>query len=283
MKPPSKRQIFKNNTSEAPDYVGQLVRFFWRTSWNLFAKNEEDRSTTTPYSVVWTDEDDRTAVRYVEDFIVGFPYLVIEGRDIDKTITWLDTKFNFYTEKEIFQWVKTANSVPEAIEAVLRLGVASPQQFEREFFEVYQYVFEHPEPTVRSVGFQAWQYCGWREIMPIVERMKTSDPNEQIRTEAEDTLKAYEISLTYDQLSHEEQKGSLQLQLKLDSDKQKLTELRTQLKKVEERIDFARRTNIFGRPQSGENERERDKLTQEIKDSKHRIAENESAIEALEE
>ena len=74
-----------------------------------------------------------------------------------------------------------------------------------------------------------------------------------------------------------------ELQQELKSNKQKLTELRSQLKKVEERIDFARRTNIFGRPQSGENERERDKLTQEIKDIKHRIAENESAIKALEE
>ena len=74
-----------------------------------------------------------------------------------------------------------------------------------------------------------------------------------------------------------------QLQQELKNDKQKLTELRTQLKQVEERIKQARKTNIFGRKQSGENERERDKLTQEIKDVKNRIAENESSIKALEE
>ena len=80
-----------------------------------------------------------------------------------------------------------------------------------------------------------------------------------------------------------ESKNIAELQQELKSNKQKLTELRTQLKKVEERIENARRTNIFGRPQSGENERERDKLTQEIKDAKNRIAENESSIKALEE
>ena len=80
-----------------------------------------------------------------------------------------------------------------------------------------------------------------------------------------------------------ESKDLAQLQQELRSNKQKLTELRTQLEKVEERIIQARKTNIFGRKQSGENERQRDKLTQEIKDTKNRIAENESSIKALEE
>ena len=79
-----------------------------------------------------------------------------------------------------------------------------------------------------------------------------------------------------------ESKGLELLQQELERDKQKITQLHEQLKKVEERIEQARRTNIFGRPQSGQNERERDKLTQEIEDTKQRIAENESAIESLE-
>ena len=73
-----------------------------------------------------------------------------------------------------------------------------------------------------------------------------------------------------------ELKGLEQLQQELDNDKQQLKELRSQLKQVEERIQQARKTNIFGRKQSGENERERDRLAQEIKDVKNRIAENES-------
>ena len=80
-----------------------------------------------------------------------------------------------------------------------------------------------------------------------------------------------------------ESKRLERMQQELESNKQKLTELRTQLKKVEERIDFARRTNIFGRKQSGENERERDKLTQEIEDIKNRIAAHESSIKAQQE
>ena len=58
-----------------------------------------------------------------------------------------------------------------------------------------------------------------------------------------------------------------------------MTQLLKQLKQVEERIKQARRTNIFGRKQSGENERERDKLTQEIKEIKQKITENEASIQ----
>ena len=85
-----------------------------------------------------------------------------------------------------------------------------------------------------------------------------------------------------DKLENVELKDSEQLQQELNNDKQQLKELRSQLKQVEERIKQARKTNIFGRKQSGENERQKDKLTQEIEDIKSKIAENEVAIQDFE-
>ena len=69
----------------------------------------------------------------------------------------------------------------------------------------------------------------------------------------------------------------------LQEDKQQLKELKEKLKQVEERIKQAQKTNIFGRKQSGENERQRDELMVEIKETFARIAQNKSAIDALEE
>ena len=74
-----------------------------------------------------------------------------------------------------------------------------------------------------------------------------------------------------------------QLQQELAQDKKQLKSWRSQLKKTEERIEHDRRTNIFGRKQSGNDERERDRLTQEIEDIKQRIAQNESLLKAEEE
>lgn len=73
-----------------------------------------------------------------------------------------------------------------------------------------------------------------------------------------------------------------QLQQHLKQDKKQLKQLRSQLQQVETRIEDARRTNIFGRPQSGDNEREQERLTQEIEETKQRIAQNESLLKAQE-
>ena len=67
----------------------------------------------------------------------------------------------------------------------------------------------------------------------------------------------------------------------LEEDKQKLAQLRSQLKVAEERIVQARKTNIFNRPQSGENEREKDRLTQKIQELRDKITAQESAIDAF--
>lgn len=74
-----------------------------------------------------------------------------------------------------------------------------------------------------------------------------------------------------------------QLQQQLKEDKKQLKQLRSRLTKTESRIENARRTNIFGRKQSGNDERERDTLTQEIEEIKQRINQNESLLKAEEE
>ena len=119
------------------------------------------------------------------------------------------------------------------------------------------------------------EYVEW-----LIQRMEQNISDSSYE---ENSFPNLQQTKTEEQNEHQniESKGLEQLKQELKSNKQKLTELKTQLKKVEERIENARRTNIFGRPQSGENERERDKLTQEIKDTKNRIAQNESAIKAL--
>ena len=74
---------------------------------------------------------------------------------------------------------------------------------------------------------------------------------------------------------------SQQLQQQLAQDKLQLKQLRSQLTKTEERISEARRTNIFGRPESGANEREKDRLVREIEKVESRITQNESLLKSL--
>ena len=180
---PFKRLIFKENLDPNQGYRGQLVDLSKKPEhdWLMWERTFENQETGTPYRLTWVTVDEQTGIHYIEDYIVGFPYVVIDGKDIDKVAEAICSYFEIYSPLELFE---------------IRMGVAAPQKFDPEFFRVFQIAFNDPAPTVRSAALQAWTYCGWQEIIPIAEKMKTSDPDERVRLEAEDMLKAYEISLT---------------------------------------------------------------------------------------
>ena len=75
---------------------------------------------------------------------------------------------------------------------------------------------------------------------------------------------------------------SERLQQQIAHNKKQLKELRSRFKTIEERIQQDRKTNIFGRKQSGKNEEERDRLVREIEEIKQRIRQNESLLKAEE-
>ena len=105
------------------------------------------------------------------------------------------------------------------------------------------------------------------------ETAQTSIENEDNSEQTTETIEPQQPKITESQ----------QLQQQLIADRKQLNSLRSQLTKTEKRIAEARRTNIFGRPESGDNERERDRLTQEIKEAKDKIAQNEALLRNLEE
>ena len=102
-------------------------------------------------------------------------------------------------------------------------------------------------------------------------QMLSSTHNSAPKSQSEPEIQAENI----------ESKRLEQLQQELESDKKQLIQLLKQLEKVEERIKQARKTNIFNRPQSGENEREKDRLTQKIQELRDKITAQESAIDAF--
>ena len=109
-----------------------------------------------------------------------------------------------------------------------------------------------------------------------VDRHETADSSTNTEDNSEPTTETIEPNPP-------ELIQSQQLQQQIAQDKKQLKRLRSQLKTIEERIENARRTNIFGRPESGANEREKERLVREIEDTKARIKQNESLLKAEEE
>ena len=132
----------------------------------------------------------------------------------------------------------------------------------------------HPEPDQHIHGWEIF------EIYLQLKRKQTKDEKElsqiQIvfdnRKTAERELRPLlEAGATVIYRNENGQEIDIEQEAQLNRDEKQLAKLQSQLKEVEERIKQARKTNIFNRPQSGENEREKDRLTQEIQLLSNRI------------
>ena len=258
---------------------------------------EISQTEKTPYEIVFIKPGKKAYIHYIEDYMVKVKYIVARGEQADKVVEEAKNSLDCYSWQEILNEYATSKNHKQKIQTIYIAGTAAPFEFNPEHKKFFDNSLQDEHPDVRIATIVAMGYMGWSEWIPVLEDLKNNDPDETVRDSAAGMLESFAAngvgdsndSLKPDTTQEQNESenspsvGLEQLQQELRSNKQKLTQLRTQLEKVEERIKQARRTNIFGRKQSGENERERDRLTQEIKDIKHRIAENESAIKALEE
>ena len=128
-----KRLIFKRNLDPNQDYRGQLVDLSRKPEqrWLLWERKLEDREKQIAYELTWVTPDKQTGIHYIEDYIVGFPYVVIDGKEIEKVTEAICSHFEIYSPSELFQIVENPSSTRlDKVEAVLRLGVIAPQEFE---------------------------------------------------------------------------------------------------------------------------------------------------------
>ena len=267
--------------------------------WDKTSRDEETIQRDGIYEIILVKPGKKTSIHYVADYMIKINYIVARGEEADKVIEEAKNSLDCYSWQEILDdYANAADNHYHRISIVYIAGAAAPYlEFSPEHKKFFDKSLKDEHPDVRIATIIAMGYMSWSEWIPVLEDLKNNDPDETVRDSAAGMLESFaangvgdsndslkpDTTQEQNEPENNELVGLEQLQQELRSNKQKLTELRTQLKKVEERIENARRTNIFGRPQSGENERERDKLTQEIKDLKNKIAENESSIKALEE
>ena len=274
--------VLKNSVSH-----DDVSLYAWQQDWELH--DVFPRTETTPLTKIWVSSDGQTAIHYFEDFYINNQYLLLKGQNKEQVAEEIFNFLDVYTIEEICQKLQKQNIIPknEYINTVLSLGVAINQDYSQELFNVFEQLIYHSDSDVREAAIFATTYLGWKEFRELLQRIKNEDSSTSVREIAADTLASLEKNYWQKdslngEFSHNETKELPQLQKEINNDKEQLSFLRSQLTKTEERIENARRINIFGRKQSGNDEQERDRLTQEIEDIKQRIAQNESLLKTEE-
>ncbi|MTJ10966.1 MULTISPECIES: HEAT repeat domain-containing protein [unclassified Anabaena] len=168
--------------------------FTWENNWLLWGRQEQDIENQLPFELTWITSDQQTGLHYIEDYVVGFPYLVIKGKDMEKTLLELqEYEIHFYSLEEIIDCVKIATTIEEMKTAILHLGVAITQPYDSELFDILCQTLEHSSPIIRNVVIQAIAYIGWTEFKPILEKIYQNDLDDKVRNKAYILLESFEI------------------------------------------------------------------------------------------
>ena len=189
---PIQKLIFSQDNNPNSSYKDELVTFSLDQNWLLWARTKENRANIVPYSLTWLTSGKETKIIYVEDYIVDFPYLIVDGQEIESISKLIKSHFDIYSQAEIVQQAQTARTEKEQVEAIFRLALIAPNKFDSKFFELFQIGFNHPSPEVRAKTLKACAYTEWKEFIPCVEKIRNQDSDEIVRNEAEIIFKAYE-------------------------------------------------------------------------------------------
>jgi hypothetical protein len=310
----TKRIPLKNNVTD--DMIIAESRYNEWLWWNEISRTEN-----TPYEIVFIKPGKKTSIHYIQDYLIKLHYIVAIGEEADKVIEEAKNSLDCYSWQEIVDYYDAnKDDYKEKIGAVYLAGIAAPLEFSPEHRKFFDNSLQDEHPDVRIATIVAMGYMGWTKWIPVLQDLKNNDSDATVRDSAAGMIESFaanelrrsqqiELSTETEEANQPEKKTiieSLQeiysdeqklaqlrsqfeeeenqkLQQELDRDKQELAQLRRQLQEVEKQIEQNRRTNIFGRPQSGNDEVERDRLIRSIARIQEKIAHNESLLEDEEE
>ena len=187
-----KRLIFKQTTNPNSNCRKELIKLLLDQRWLLWGRTKENRERIIPYSLTWLSSNKKTKINYVKDYIVGFPYLIIDGQDVESVSELIKSHFDIYSPAEIVQKVQTARTEQEQIDAIFCLALVAPNKFDSKFFELFKIGFNHPSPEVRAKTLEACAYTEWKEFIPYINKIRNQDSDEMVKNQAEIISKAYQ-------------------------------------------------------------------------------------------
>ena len=184
------QRTYRRLVLRPPAGEAEVRAFAGSAGWELRREHREDRARLVPHELVFAAPGGETWINYVDDYIVGFPYLAVSGREPEAAIRQLRSALPVIPEEEIVAEATSADSADPA-RAVRRLGVVAPPEFDARYFDAFARAFGHPDPEVRIAAVWASSYPGWSQLKPLLERLRREDPSRKVRREADNMYGAF--------------------------------------------------------------------------------------------
>lgn len=140
------------------------------------------------YEEVWSTPDRITAVNYLEDPLVGVTYLMLRGHDVEHYATQFAFRIAAIDGGHAFELAAGAGSAQNATWGLGLLAVTHLEPDSDVIAFMTSVAENSPEPTVRFAAVRAMAYRGWRDFVPVLERVAAHDADAQVRALSERVL-----------------------------------------------------------------------------------------------
>jgi hypothetical protein len=157
----------------------------WAQLWSLH--DCKPRISGQLYEKIWLTEDQKSSIHYVEDPLIGVKYIHIDTLTpaaVARIIEFLPV----VTSDETIAVLETSTDVPSYVSALYRLGVGAPSEFDPQTFGLIVDSLLHSDARVRRAAVLATGYVGWREFKEPLERLRTNEPDAEVRQLADRLL-----------------------------------------------------------------------------------------------
>ena len=160
-----------------------------RAGWKKLS--EEPRDGNRPHTVIWQGPWPDLKIYYVDDHLIGVPYLLIHGpgserarEDVMETLPSHSIELALVDALD----ARTREEKQTALRRLAVLGTAQPP--DPNTLAIFDTAFNDPDPEVRKVAIGATTYPTWREFEPRLQIVADNDEDTSVRELANRTLEA---------------------------------------------------------------------------------------------
>jgi hypothetical protein len=152
--------------------------------WNLKKVVKAEPGKLIPNESIYVTQDGTTGIHCIDDPLVDMTYLVVRGPRADEVADAIRKSAAIIDRDAALRMMADARTARERMRAVACVALTSPESFDPETFELLRRAFQDPDSDVRKTAAWVAVYPAWPELRPLLETMRETDPNEELRADA---------------------------------------------------------------------------------------------------
>lgn len=176
---PRVRVVLSNTVIE-----DHLTRLADKYDWWL--RRRIARNGDQPEEYVYSTDDKRTDMHFVQDHKIGVNYILVQGPDAEAVASILTSNLLSFDADTIWAAAREGESPTNTPRALYHLALISMEHgFNREVFETFQQAMRSSDAVIRGAALLGSAYLGWPELAAPVRKLAgTEEPDETIRRDA---------------------------------------------------------------------------------------------------